>query len=105
VAETFGWRESLELAPRQARAFYAVIIASMGVALLLNFAGIQPMYFLFLAALLNGLSAPILMAIVWWLAKDKSLLGGWASGWLSKITLAVAALAMAALPLFWLFAK
>ena len=105
VAETFGWRESLELAPRQARAFYSIIVASMGVALLLNFIGIPPMYFLFLAAVFNGLSAPALMAIVWWLARSKNLLGGWASGPISQIVLAVATLAMAALPFFWLAAK
>ena len=29
VAETFGWRESLELKPLQAKAFYAVIVVSM----------------------------------------------------------------------------
>jgi Mn2+/Fe2+ NRAMP family transporter len=105
VAETFGWRESLELAPRQARAFYSIIVASMGVALLLNFIGIPPMYFLFLAAVFNGLSAPALMAIVWWLARSKKLLGGWASGPISQIVLAIATLAMAVLPVFWLLAK
>lgn len=105
VAETFGWRESLELAPRQARAFYSVIVASMLVALLLNFIGIPPMYFLFLAAVCNGLSAPALMVIVWWLARDKKLLGRWASGKASQLVLGVATLAMAALPLLWLFAK
>jgi Mn2+/Fe2+ NRAMP family transporter len=105
VAETFGWRESLELKPLQARAFYAVIVASMGVALLLNFAGIPPMYFLFLAAVMNGLSAPILMAIVWWLARDKNLLGQWASKWWSQWLLGLACIAMAALPVMWLIAR
>jgi Mn2+/Fe2+ NRAMP family transporter len=105
VAETFGWRESLELAPRQARAFYSVIVASMLVALLLNFIGIPPMYFLFLAAVCNGLSAPALLVIVWWLARDKKLLGKWASGKASQLVLGVATLAMAALPALWLFAK
>jgi NRAMP (natural resistance-associated macrophage protein)-like metal ion transporter len=105
VAETFGWRESLELKPLQAKAFYAVIVASMGVALLLNFAGIPPMYFLFLAAVMNGLSAPILMAIVWWLARDKNLLGKWASKWWSQWLLGLACLAMAALPVMWLLAR
>jgi Mn2+/Fe2+ NRAMP family transporter len=77
VAETFGWRESLELKPRQAKAFYAVIVVSMLVALLLNLTGIEPVQFLILAATLNGLSAPVLMAIIWWLARDKNLLGKW----------------------------
>jgi len=104
VAETFGWRESLELKPLQARAFYGVIIASMGIALLLNLIGIPPMYFLFLAALLNGLSAPILMVIVWFLARNKSILGEWASPIWSQILLATATLAMFSLPVFWFFA-
>ena len=104
VAETFGWRESLELKPRQAKAFYAVIVVSMLVALLLNLIGIEPVQFLILAAVLNGLSAPVLMAIIWWLARDKNLLGKWASGKLSQTVLGIATLAMASLPVFWLLA-
>ncbi len=105
VAETFGWRESLELKPRQAKAFYAVIIVSMFVALALNLIGIEPVKFLILAAVMNGLAAPVLMAIVWWLAKDKNLLGKWASPMWSKVLLGVATLAMGSLPIFWLLAR
>ena len=104
VAETFGWRESLERKPLEARSFYAVILTSMILALLLNLIGIEPMQFLFLAAVLNGLSAPILMVIVFVLARDKKLLGGWASGRLSQVILGFAILAMVALPVLWLFA-
>ena len=104
VAETFGWRESLELKPRQAKAFYGVIVLSMLVALLLNLAGIEPVHFLILAATLNGLAAPILMVIIWFLARDKNLLGQWASGRLSQWLLAIATLAMGSLPVFWLLA-
>jgi Mn2+/Fe2+ NRAMP family transporter len=104
IAETFGWRESLELAPLQAKAFYGVIVFSMMVALSLNFVGIEPIHFLFLAAVLNGLTAPVLMVIVWILAKDKKLLGRWASPFWSRALLAIATLAMAALPAFWFFA-
>jgi Mn2+/Fe2+ NRAMP family transporter len=104
VAETFGWRESLELKPMQAKAFYGVIVVSMAVALLLNLSGIEPVHFLILAATLNGLSAPVLMAIIWWLARDKKLLGKWASGRLSQLLLGLATLAMGSLPFFWLIA-
>jgi Mn2+/Fe2+ NRAMP family transporter len=104
VAETFGWRESLELKPRQAKAFYGVIIVSMAVALLLNLIGIEPVHFLLVAATLNGLTAPVLMAIIWWLARDKNLLGIWASSRISQIMLGIATLAMGSLPLFWLLA-
>ena len=104
VAETFGWRESLELKPRQAKAFYGVIVISMFVALGLNLIGIAPVHFLILAAVLNGLAAPVLMAIVWYLARDKNLLGKWASPKWSQMLLGVATLAMASLPVFWFFA-
>jgi NRAMP (natural resistance-associated macrophage protein)-like metal ion transporter len=105
VAETFGWRESLELKPLQAKAFYAVIVLSMFVALALNLIGIEPIKFLILAAVLNGLAAPVLMAIVWWLARDAKLLGKWASPLWSKLLLGFATLAMGSLPIFWLLAK
>ena len=104
LAETFGWRESLELKPREARAFYLVIVGSVLVAVLLNLVGIPPMTFLFMAAVLNGLAAPALMAIVWVLARDHELLGRWVSPLWSRVLLGLATLLMAGLPLAWLFA-
>jgi NRAMP (natural resistance-associated macrophage protein)-like metal ion transporter len=104
LSETFGWKASLELKPWQARPFYAVIVASVGIAVLLNLIGVEPMRFLVLAAVLNGLSAPILMAIVWYLARDRKLLGRWVSPVWSQVLLGLATLAMAALPVLWIFA-
>ena len=105
LAETFGWTESLELAPRKAKAFYSVIVISVLVAVLLNLIGIEPMNFLFLAAVLNGLTAPLLMILIFILARDKKLLGRWASGVWSQVLLGLAITAMFALPIAWLFAK
>jgi NRAMP (natural resistance-associated macrophage protein)-like metal ion transporter len=104
LSETFGWRASLELKPWQAKPFYAVIVVSVGIAVLLNLLGVEPMRFLVLAAILNGLSAPILMVIVWYLARNKKLLGRWVSPMWSQILMGVAILAMTSLPILWLFA-
>lgn len=104
LSETFGWRASLELKPWQAKPFYAVIVVSVGIAVLLNLLGVEPMRFLVLAAILNGLSAPILMVIVWYLARNKKLLGRWVSPMWSQVLMGLAILAMAALPIMWLFA-
>jgi len=104
VSEAMGWRESLERKPSQAKQFYAVIAISMVIAVALNLMGINPMRSLVVAALLNGLTAPILMFIIWWLARDKQLLGEHASPWWSSLLVAIGAIAMAALPILWLFA-
>ena len=104
VAEAAGWKESLERRPSQARQFYAVIAVSMLIALALNIIGINPMHSLVLAALLNGVTAPVLMAVIWWLARDARLLGQWVSPWWSSVLVGVGALAMAALPIAWFFA-
>ena len=104
VSEAMGWRESLERKPSQAKQFYAVIAISMVIAVALNLMGINPMRSLVVAALLNGLTAPILMFIIWWLARDKQLLGEHASPWWSSLLVAIGAIAMATLPILWLFA-
>jgi Mn2+/Fe2+ NRAMP family transporter len=104
VSEAMGWRESLERRPSQAKQFYAVIAVSMGIAAALNFIGINPMRSLVVAAILNGLTAPILMFIIWWLARDKQLLGEHASPWWSSLLVCMGAIAMALLPILWLFA-
>lgn len=104
MAETFGWRESLEKRPSQARAFYAVIFLSILVGLTLNLVGLNPMQFLIIAAITNGLAAPILMAVIWWIASDEKLLGKWKSPLWSRVLLGIATIAMALLPLLWVLA-
>lgn len=104
VSETFGWSESLEKKPNRAKAFYSVIALSIVLGTVLNVVGVNPIQFLFLAAVLNGLAAPVLLAIVWWLARDKKLLGSWRSPWWSSALLGLATIAMAALPLLWFIA-
>jgi Mn2+/Fe2+ NRAMP family transporter len=104
VSEAMGWREGLERRPSQAKLFYAVITLSMAIAVALNLVGINPMRSLVVAALLNGLTAPILMFIIWWLARDKQLLGEHASPWWSSLLVGIGAIAMACLPIIWLFA-
>lgn len=105
VSEAFGWRESLERKPSQAKQFYAVIAVSMAIALALNLFGINPMQSLVLAAIINGISAPILMIVIWQLASDKQLLGKWSSPWWSKLLVGLGTLLMISLPLAWLFAS
>ena len=104
MAETFGWRESLERRPSQARAFYAVIFLSILVGLTLNLVGLNPMQFLIIAAITNGLAAPVLMAVIWWIASDEKLLGKWKSPLWSRLLLGIATMAMALLPLLWVLA-
>ncbi len=104
VSEAAGWKEGLERRPGQARAFYAVIVGSILVALVLNYAGINPMHFLYLAAILNGLTAPLLLVIVWRLARSNKVMGNWRSGRWSQGTLIATAVIMIGLPVLWLVA-
>jgi Mn2+/Fe2+ NRAMP family transporter len=105
VSEAFGWRESLERKPSEAKQFYSVLVASMFIALLLNLAGINPMQSLVLAAVINGVTAPILLVVIWQLSKDRQLLGQWAAPWWSSTLVGIATMAMFALPIAWLFAN
>jgi len=104
LAETFGWSESLEKKPSQARWFYGVIMLSIAIGLVLNLIGVNPIQFLIIAAITNGLAAPFLMVVIWVLGRDKKLLKGWASPWWSQALLGIAILAMTALPILWLLA-
>ena len=105
VSEAFGWRESLERKPSEARQFYSVLAASMLIALLLNLVGVNPMQSLIVAAVLNGVTAPILMIVIWRISRDKGLLNQWASPWWSNTLIGLGTVMMISLPIAWLFAN
>ena len=105
VSEAFGWRESLERKATEAKQFYSVLAASMLIALLLNLVGVNPMQSLIVAAVLNGVTAPILMIVIWRISRDRGLLDQWASPWWSNTLIGLGTVMMISLPIAWLFAN
>jgi len=61
---------------KQARAFYALILFSTAIAVLLDFAGINPVKALYWTAVINGLLAPFLLVAILVVASDKKLMQG-----------------------------
>jgi NRAMP (natural resistance-associated macrophage protein)-like metal ion transporter len=107
IAEAFAWRGSLEDQPNSARRFYAVVAVAMGVGLLLDVIGINAVAMLFWSAVVNGVLAPPLIVLVLLLTSDRAVMGTrtnppllrWV-GWITAVTMAVAAGAMIVTALF-----
>ena len=85
VAETFGWKASLDKKFHQARPFYIIIIISLILGLTLNYIGITPMQALIYSAILYGLTAPVLIAMVIHICNNKAVMGKYTNGKLSNV--------------------
>ena len=99
VAEATGSNEGLSQHFRSARGFYAVIIASVVLGVVLDAGGLDPIRGLFLAAILNGLTAPPLILVMLLLARSRGVLGDRRSGTLSTTLVLLTLAASVALPL------
>jgi len=75
VSETFGWTEGLNRKPKEAKAFYGVIVLATAGGIALNFIGIDPMKALYWAAVVNGLLAPPLMTVTMLIATNPRVMG------------------------------
>jgi len=79
---------------KQARAFYALILVSTAIAVLLDFAGINPVKALYWTAVINGLLAPFLLVAILVVASDKKLMQGQPSSRLGWTLVALTTVAM-----------
>jgi NRAMP (natural resistance-associated macrophage protein)-like metal ion transporter len=75
-AETLGWRKGLDKTSKRAPGFYAVVLLSVGGGVALAFARVNPMAALFWSAVLNGILAPLLLAGLIFVARDRRLMKG-----------------------------
>src|SRR3954471_20016111 len=75
IAEAAAWRGTLEARPRLAWKFYTVLGLSVLLGLALNFAGFNAVKMLFWSAVLNGVLAPPLIALVVLLTSNKKVMG------------------------------
>ena len=75
ISETFGWSQGLDKKFHEARPFYLVIAASLILGLSLNYIGITPVQGLIYSAILYGLTAPVLIAIILHISNNKKVMG------------------------------
>ncbi len=86
VGEACHWVVSLERKPKQAVRFYAVIAAATTLGLLLSLLKIDPIKALYWAAVINGLVAAPLMALIMVMASSHKVMGRFAiSGTLKTV--------------------
>ena len=95
VAETFGWREGLARPLFQARGFYGVIALSTLVGMALNLFGVNPIRALVYAAVINGLVAVPLLALILLVANNHTVMGEHVNGRLSNVMGAITLIALA----------
>lgn len=73
--ETFGWEQGLDKKFHEARGFYVIIALSLLLGLALNYIGISPIKALIYTAILYGLTAPVLIAIILHISNNKKIMG------------------------------
>jgi NRAMP (natural resistance-associated macrophage protein)-like metal ion transporter len=100
VAEVFGWRTGLGLSPRRGRRFYLVLAGSIVIGMIITGLQRSPVHVLFLSAVVNGLLAPPLLALVMLVGGDRRIMGEhvngpWLTvlGWLATAVMTAAAVA------------
>jgi NRAMP (natural resistance-associated macrophage protein)-like metal ion transporter len=101
VAETVGIKEGLGKKLYSAPGFYAVIAISTLVGMSLDWLGINPMKALYYTAVLNGLAAPPLMALVIIISNREDIMGQFVNskasniiGWMITLIMALAGIAL-----------
>ena len=79
-SETFGWKQGLDKKFHEARGFYVIIAISLLLGLALNYVGISPMAALLYTAILYGVTAPVLIAIILHISNNRKIMGEYVNG-------------------------
>ncbi len=85
ITETFGWEQGLNKKFHEAKAFYVIIAISLLLGLSLNYVGISPIKALLYTAILYGLTAPVLIAIILHISNNKKVMGRFTNSRISNI--------------------
>jgi len=101
LCEAMDWKWGLERTATDARGFYGVIAVSVLAGLVIQYSPISPMKALFWSAVINGVVAVPLMAVIILLASKKSVMGDFTAGrsliilgWIATAVMGAAAVRM-----------
>ncbi len=103
-AETFGWEEGLDKKFHEAKGFYIIIAISLLLGLSLNYIGISPIKALIYTAILYGITAPVLIAIILHISNNKEIMGNNTNDMFANVLglLALIIMTTASVAMFWL---
>lgn len=97
IGESMKWKGGLNQKLGQARSFYGIIMISVIIGFAINFVGLDPIKALIYSAVLNGITAPIILATIVIISSNKKVMGEWANrrivtyiGWLVTILMTIA---------------
>jgi NRAMP (natural resistance-associated macrophage protein)-like metal ion transporter len=85
ITETFGWEKGLDKKFNKAKAFYVIIAISLILGLMMNYIGLSPIKALIYSAILYGLTAPVLIAIILHISNNTKIMGKFTNGRTSNI--------------------
>ncbi|MGD0964875.1 MAG: divalent metal cation transporter [Candidatus Acidiferrales bacterium] len=101
LCEAMGWKWGLERKATDARGFYGVIAVSVLAGLFIQYSPISPMRALFWSAVINGVVAVPLMAVIIILVSKESVMGNYTAsrpiiilGWIATGVMGLAAVRM-----------
>jgi NRAMP (natural resistance-associated macrophage protein)-like metal ion transporter len=101
LGEALGWPTGLRRLPHDAKAFYGTIAIATLVGVFINFVDLDPIKALFWSAVLNGVVAVPLMAVIMLMAQQQRVMGRFTlplplsvMGWLTTGVMAAAVAAM-----------
>ncbi len=101
IGEAQGWKTGLESKPLEAKRFYAVIAASTLLGIGIDWSPIDPIKALFWSAVINGVVAVPIMAVMMIVVSRRSTMGDYTAplpmrffGWTATAVMAAAAVAM-----------
>ena len=103
VGEAFKWPIGLDRKPKKARAFYATIVIATLCGIAITLSPLDPIKALFWSAVINGVVAVPVMAMMMFISSNKRIMGKFvvtgilrAVGWLATGIMAAASIGMVA---------
>ena len=107
LGEARKWPTGLARKPKKAKAFYATVVVATLIGSAISFTPIDPIKALFWSAVINGIVAVPVMAMMMLMASNKKMMGKFVitgplrlMGWLSTAVMAAAAGVMAITSVF-----
>lgn len=85
LAETFGWKQGLDKKFHEAKGFYVTVIISLLLGVSLSLFGISPIQALIYTAILYGITAPVMIAVILHICNNKKVMRVYTNSKLSNI--------------------